>query len=638
MSGKNNAGVSWQNICLRFIWLPIDLLLLNIAYFGALIICSNLLPDSSEFQAGVVFYHPYGALLIGCQLILLLLGGVYHRIWSYASIPEFFYCMLWNLIGVMIFTTLGLTLFADYQLPYGLYPLLLIFDTLILLTPRLGLRIAKVLKTYWENCRKLALMPRGKTSDTETPTMLIGAGYAGRKLLAEIVHYANLKARPVVFIDDDPLKQGLKLNGIPVAGGRNMILPAVEKYQVKLIILAMPSATNADRRKILEICRQTSCKLLTVPSLQEIVEGKVTISKIRQIEVTDLLGRDENKLDLKQIKIYLGGKKIFVSGGGGSIGSELCRQVASFHPRQLIIFDIYENNAYEIEQELRREWPDLNLVVLIGSLRDRQCLREAFAEYRPEIVFHAGAHKHVPLMETSPKEAIKNNVFGTYNLAVTAKEFGVKRFILISTDKAVNPTNVMGASKRLCEMIVQSLNEPGKTEFAAVRFGNVLGSNGSVIPLFKRLIEKGLPLTITHPDITRYFMTIPEASRLVLQAGAMARGGEIFILDMGRPVKIVTLAENLIRCSGLVPYEDVKIEFVGLRPGEKLYEELSLAEEGMVSTLHHKIFISNPVHFDKEALLNEQLPRFKKIITEGTADDVRAYLQEVVSTYHPNRD
>lgn len=637
-SFKSQLNFSWINLILRLGWLPLDFLFLNVAYFGALFICSNLLISSQQFQSGLSFFWPYALCLIGCQLLLFILGGIYRRIWHYASIPEFFYFVLWNLVGVLIFAAMGISLFADYQLPYGLYPLLLILDTLFLITPRLGLRIAKVLKIYWENCRKLALLPTNKSSEPQgIPTMLIGAGYAGRKLLSEIGHYSNLQANPVVFIDDDPLKQGMKLNGIPVAGGRNMILAAVEKYHVKLIVLVMPSASNKERKRILEICTKTNCRLLTVPSVQEIVEEKVTINQIRKVEITDLLGRYENKLDLKQIKIYLGDKRIFISGGGGSIGSELCRQIASLGPKLLIVFDIYENNAYEIELELRRKFPNLNLVVLIGSLRDPERLQEVFAQYRPEIVFHAGAHKHVPLMESSPKEAIKNNVFGTYNLAVVAKEYGVKRFILISTDKAVNPTNVMGASKRLCEMIIQSQNESGGTEFAAVRFGNVLGSNGSVIPLFKRLIEEGRPLTITHPEITRYFMTIPEASRLVLQAGAMAKGGEIFILDMGQPVKIVTLAENLIRCSGLIPYEDVKIEFIGLRPGEKLYEELSLAEEGMTSTQHHKIFIANPIPFDKEALLKEHLPHLHTIIEQGDSNDIREYLHKVVSTYHPTR-
>lgn len=622
---------SWVGTALRFGWLFVDFFFLNVAYFGALLICNNLAISSAGFQIGVNFYFPYVLSWIGVQLILFVIGGIYRNIWSFASIPEFLSEVVWNFIGVLIFTIACIWFLADFNIPNGLYPLLFIFDTILLLAPRLSIRISKVLKIYWGNYRS-----RVANSDFEgTPTMIIGAGYAGRKLLAEIGYDTKLKANPVVIIDDDPLKKGMKLDGVPIIGGRDMIPVAVRKYHVKLIILSMPSCPNAERKKILEICNKTKCRLLTVPSLREIVEEQITINQIREVKITDLLGREESLLNLDQVKNFLSGKVILVSGGGGSIGSELCRQIANFAPKLLVVFDIYENNAYDLQQELKLSHPDLPIKILIGSVRDLNRMDDVFARFRPEVVFHAAAHKHVPLMEDSPKEAIKNNVFGTYNTAISAKKWGAKRFVLISTDKAVNPTNVMGASKRLCEMVIQSLNEPGKTEFAAVRFGNVLGSNGSVIPLFTRLIKAGKPLPVTHPDIVRYFMTIPEAARLVLQAGAMAKGGEIFILDMGKPVKIVELAENLIRLSGLRPYEDIPIEFCGLRPGEKLYEELNLAEEGQDSTTHEKIFISHQLPFDYKELLEKNLLELGEILIINDDDNLRKYLQKIVTTYHP---
>ena len=622
---------SWVGTALRFGWLFVDFFFLNVAYFGALLICNNLAISSAGFPIGVNFYFPYVLSWIGVQLILFVIGGIYRNIWSFASIPEFLSEVVWNFIGVLIFTIACIWFLADFNIPNGLYPLLFIFDTILLLAPRLSIRISKVLKIYWGNYRS-----RVANSDFEgTPTMIIGAGYAGRKLLAEIGYDTKLKANPVVIIDDDPLKKGMKLDGVPIIGGRNMIPVAVRKYHVKLIILSMPSCPNAERKKILEICNKTKCRLLTVPSLREIVEEQITINQIREVKITDLLGREESLLNLDQVKNFLSGKVILVSGGGGSIGSELCRQIANFAPKLLVVFDIYENNAYDLQQELKLSHPDLPIKILIGSVRDLNRMDDVFAKFRPEVVFHAAAHKHVPLMEDSPKEAIKNNVFGTYNTAISAKKWGAKRFVLISTDKAVNPTNVMGASKRLCEMVIQSLNEPGKTEFAAVRFGNVLGSNGSVIPLFTRLIKAGKPLPVTHPDIVRYFMTIPEAARLVLQAGAMAKGGEIFILDMGKPVKIVELAENLIRLSGLRPYEDIPIEFCGLRPGEKLYEELNLAEEGQDSTTHEKIFISHQLPFDYKELLEKNLLELGEILIINDDDNLRKYLQKIVTTYHP---
>ena len=393
----------------------------------------------------------------------------------------------------------------------------------------------------------------------------------------------------------------------------------------------MPSAPQSEIRDILNICKETGCEMKVLPGLYQMIRGEVSISKLRKVEIEDLLGREPIRIRLDEIMDYVSGKVVLVTGGGGSIGSELCRQVAAHDPKQLIIFDIYENNAYDIQQELKRKFPELNLVVLIGSVRNTHRINSVFEKYRPDIVYHAAAHKHVPLMEDSPNESIKNNVFGTYKTAMAADRYGTKRFVLISTDKAVNPTNIMGASKRICEMVIQMMNRHSKTEFVAVRFGNVLGSNGSVIPLFKKQIEKGGPVTVTHPDIIRYFMTIPEAVSLVLQAGALAKGGEIFVLDMGEPVKILDLAENLIRLSGYKPYEDIDIEFTGLRPGEKLYEELLMSEEGLQETSNKLIHIGKPIEFDEEKF-REQLDTLKKMADQDS-DSIRQMVQEIVPTY-----
>ena len=395
--------------------------------------------------------------------------------------------------------------------------------------------------------------------------------------------------------------------------------------------MAMPSAPRSEVKEILNICKETDCELRVLPGLYQMIKGEVSISQLRKVEIEDLLGRDPIRVKLDEIMGYVAGKVILVTGGGGSIGSELCRQVAAHEPKRLIIFDIYENNAYDIQQELKDKYPNLDLVVLIGSVRNTHRINSVFEKYRPDIVYHAAAHKHVPLMEDSPNEAIKNNVFGTYKTAMAADRYGAKRFVLISTDKAVNPTNIMGASKRLCEMVIQMMNRHSATEFVAVRFGNVLGSNGSVIPLFKKQIEKGGPVTVTHPDIIRYFMTIPEAVSLVLQAGALAKGGEIFVLDMGEPVKILDLAENLIRLSGYKPYEDIDIEFTGLRPGEKLYEELLMSEEGLQETPNKLIHIGKPIEFDEEKF-REQLEILKKT-ADKDSDSIKQLVKEIVPTY-----
>ena len=448
------------------------------------------------------------------------------------------------------------------------------------------------------------------------PVMVIGGGDAGTMMIREMKISDKVRYFPLCVIDDDVTKLGTTICGVPVVGTRDDIEKMVEKYGIEQIFVAIPTARGKDIGEICEICARTGRKVRVLPGILEVLEGRASIGHMRDVDINDLLGRDPIRINSREVFAYIEGKNILVTGGGGSIGSELCRQIAVHNPASLTIFDSYENNAYDIEMELRRKYPDLVLHILIGSVRDEVRVAQVFDAVRPDIVFHAAAHKHVPLMEASPAEAVKNNVFGTYNIARAADEYGVERFVMISTDKAVNPTNVMGATKRICEMIVQYFAAHSeKTDYVAVRFGNVLGSNGSVIPLFKKQIAAGGPVTVTHKDIIRYFMTIPEAVSLVLQAGAYATGGEIFVLDMGKPVKIVTLAENLIRLSGYRPYQDIDIIFTGLRPGEKLFEELLMDEEGMRKTPNDMIYIGKPIHFDEAALL-------------GTLEEMRALARD----------
>ena len=461
--------------------------------------------------------------------------------------------------------------------------------------------------------------------------MVIGAGEAGRALIAEFASSTYIKDNVVCVIDDNPIKKRKLLHGVPIVGGREAIPEAVQQYHISKIIYAIPSAAPSERKAILDICSTTGCKVQVLPGTYQLINGEISVSKLREVDPQDLLGRDPIQVDMNEIYAYISGKVIMVTGGGGSIGSELCRQIARANPKQLIVFDIYENNAYDIQMELQRKYPELDLVVLVGSVRNTARVDYVMEKYHPEMVFHAAAHKHVPLMEDSPNEAIKNNVFGTYKMAKAADKYGVKRFVLISTDKAVNPTNIMGASKRLCEMVVQMMNRESKTEFVAVRFGNVLGSNGSVIPLFKKQIEAGGPVTVTHPDIIRYFMTIPEAVSLVLQAGYYAKGGEIFILDMGEPVKIDTMARNLIRLSGYEPDIDIKVEYTGLRPGEKLYEELLMQEEGLQDTANKLIHIGKPIEMDDE-LFKKQLARLDAAY-RVEAENMKDIVAEIVPTY-----
>ena len=465
--------------------------------------------------------------------------------------------------------------------------------------------------------------------------MIVGAGASGNAILQEVQSSKYLSMHVACFIDDNPGCQGKYLRGVPIVGGREKIAESVEKYDVDEIIIAIPSASRSELKPLLEICKETGRRIQILPGMYQIIKGDVNVSNLREVQIEDLLGRDPIEVNVDEIIGYVRDKVVLVTGGGGSIGSELCRQVARHSPRRLVILDIYENNAYEIQQELRRDYPELDLEVLIGSVRNTMRVDEIFREYRPDIVYHAAAHKHVPLMEDSPNEAIKNNVFGTLKVAAAADRYGTGRFVMISTDKAVNPTNIMGASKRICEMIIQTFNKHYDTEFVAVRFGNVLGSNGSVIPLFKKQIMAGGPVTVTHPDIIRYFMTIPEAVSLVLQAGAYARGGEIFVLDMGKPVRILDLAKNLIRLSGYRVDEDIKIEFTGLRPGEKLYEELLMAEEGMTETANKLIHIGKPIEIDESAFF-VQLKNLKEA-SKNESSDIRPMIREIVPTYHYER-
>ncbi len=465
--------------------------------------------------------------------------------------------------------------------------------------------------------------------------MVIGAGVAGRMLVKELASTDKIHSKAVCLIDDNPAKKGCLLEGVPVVGDRNDIIDMASRYNIDKIIYAIPSGTATMKKEILEICSQTRCQVEVISGIYQMVNGQHAAGKRRKVQIQDLLGREPIKVNLDEIYKYISGKVVMVTGGGGSIGSELCRQIAMSAPKQLIIFDIYENNAYDIQMELTRKYPYLDLKVLIGSVRNTARLDYVLSTYKPDIVFHAAAHKHVPLMEDSPNEAIKNNVFGTYKMAQAAVKYGVKKFVLISTDKAVNPTNIMGASKRLCEMVVQMMNRESKTtEFVAVRFGNVLGSNGSVIPLFEKQIEEGGPVTVTHPEITRFFMTIPEAVSLVLQAGYYAKGGEIYVLDMGQPVKIADMARNLISLMGYEPNVDIKIEYTGLRPGEKLYEELLMAEEGLQETENKLIHIGQPIEMDDE-LFKKQLKRLEMAYKEEVLD-MKDIVAEIVPTYKRN--
>ena len=594
-----------------------DVLALCLASFLGLFVRFdlNISKIPPEYAQAAMEFLPYYIL---ASLVIFFLARMYSTMWSVAGVREALHvvaaCGLASLVQIAGMVLLQLSVPRSFFL----------VSFAALCAEELGIRLSYrvVISLFGNHSKKAAKR-----------IMIVGAGTSGSVILKEMTTSSLVNGCVVCFVDDDKNKAGKFLNGVPVAGNRNDIPRLAEEYKIDEIYIAIPSASAKERKAIIEICRETGCQVKILPGIYQLINGEVSIAKLRNVEIEDLLGRDPIRVNLDEIMGYVSGKVVLVTGGGGSIGSELCRQVASHNPKQLIIFDIYENNAYDIQLELKEKYPDLDLVVLIGSVRNTHRIETVFEKYRPDIVYHAAAHKHVPLMEDSPNEAIKNNVFGTYKTAKAADKYGTSRFVLISTDKAVNPTNIMGASKRMCEMVVQMMNARSKTDFVAVRFGNVLGSNGSVIPLFKKQIEQGGPVTVTHPDIIRYFMTIPEAVSLVLQAGAYAKGGEIFVLDMGEPMKILDLAKNLIRLSGYTPDVDIPIVFTGLRPGEKLYEELLMNEEGMQDTPNKLIHIGKPIEFDMERF-EEQLEELYVIANED-GDGIREDVMRIVGTYHP---
>lgn len=608
-----------QKLFIRRLFLIIlDAIFINIASFLALVIrfdfrISQVPTNYSEAVFSYVFINTL------ITIIIFALFRLYNSLWKYAGIDELtnilFACVTAGAVQLV-----GMHYVLDIHVPRSFYPLSTLFLVLFISMGRF----------FYRYVRRLS---RRNFETVKERIMIIGAGEAGSSIISEITGSIYINGNVICAIDDDKNKWGSYIQGVKVIGDRSRILETVEKYEITNIIIAMPSASKRAIREILDICKQTNCKLKILPGMYQLINEEVSVTELRDVEIDDLLGREPVKIDLDEVMNYVSGKVILVTGGGGSIGSELCRQLAGHKPKQLIILDIYENNAYFIEQELKNTHPELNLVVLIASVRNTKRIHKILEKYRPDIIYHAAAHKHVPLMEESPGEAIKNNVGGTYKMAMAAHIYGVKKFILISSDKAVNPTNIMGASKRICELIIQAFHKKSKTEFVAVRFGNVLGSNGSVIPLFKEQIQRGGPVTVTHPDIIRYFMTIPEAVSLVLQAGAYARGGEIFILDMGEPVRIADLARNLIKLSGYEPDRDIEIEYTGLRPGEKLFEELLMEEEGLTSTNNNLIFIGKQIDIDEVDFLRKvvELDRAAK----DEVEDIRERVMELIPTYHP---
>lgn len=609
-----------QLLVRRFFLFLTDTFLLNACVYLSLIM---------RFDVGIVSIEPqyisnYVENMLPYTIMSLLifwLFRLYHSLWQYASIAEVYKiaeaCII---VEVVHFLSNKI---AGNMLPRSCYFNAAIYLIIAICASRFMYRMIRTVLNKYRNIK------------TSNNVMIIGAGEATNVIMREIQNSSYLANSNIAcIIDDDRRKVGKYIRGVKVIGTRDKIKEAAKLYDIDEIIFAIPSASNEVKRDILNICKETDCTLKILPGVYQMVDGEINVNSIRNVDVLDLLGRDPIEVDIESIMGYVKDKVIMVTGGGGSIGSELCRQLVSHKPKQLIIFDIYENNAYDIQQELKINYPDANVVTLIGSIRNVSRLESVFAQYKPDIVYHAAAHKHVPLMEVSPDEAVKNNVVGTWNVARMADKYGVKKFVMISTDKAVNPTNVMGATKRICEMIVQTYNEISKTDFVAVRFGNVLGSNGSVIPLFKRQIEAGGPVTVTDPNIIRYFMTIPEAVSLVLQAGAYAKGGEIFILDMGEPVKIDDLAKNLIRLSGYTLGVNMEIKYTGLRPGEKLYEELLMKEEGLQETDNKLIHIGKPIEFDKENFF-DNLEKLKEEAYSETGN-IRESLKKVVDTYHPN--
>ena len=601
-----------------------DVLSVIIAYGLALLLRFDMryskIPE--QYLVGYGYYIILAAIVTVAAYIV---AKLYRSVWTYAGISEVLRTCVASLFAAIV---------TDVVFSISIIPMPFSFYFVgwgLTFAATAAIRMTYRLLRRWHIRSEVA-------EDAGEPKniMIIGAGGAGQVLLREYRTSYYLTDKVCVLIDDNKSKWGKYLDGVNIAGGRDKIMENVEKFKINKIVLAMPSADRKDIKEILEICKETDCQIQTVPGVYQLLNGEVNVSKLRNVEIEDLLGRDPIKVNLDEILGYVKGKTVLVTGGGGSIGSEICNQLAGHQVGHLVIFDIYENNAYEIQQKLKWEHPELKLTVLIGSVRNQHRINSVMKKYHPDVVFHAAAHKHVPLMEDSPNEAIKNNVFGTYKTASAAGRYHVKKFVLISTDKAVNPTNIMGASKRMCEMIVQTLNHFYATDFVAVRFGNVLGSNGSVIPLFKKQIAAGGPVTVTHPDIIRYFMTIPEAVSLVLQAGAYAKGGEIFVLDMGEPVKIADLAKNLIRLSGYKLGEDIEIKYTGLRPGEKLYEELLMDEEGLQDTENKLIHIGKPIEMDEEKFMH-QLIKLREAADQDS-DAIRSMVKEIVPTYQLKKE
>lgn len=664
MKSKGFMGLEhWKLIALYL--LIYDIVTINLSYFIGLWLRFDLQYSKipSEYLMAFIKFAPF---YTAFSIIVFYMMHMYNSLWRFASFNELTSIMMATVVTGTAHVV-GITLFVR-RMPIAYYVFGICAQFIFTTGIRFGYRFVNLERAKREKTKKSA--------HVKHHVMVIGAGAAGMTVLRELHNSRELTSRACCVIDDNPNKWNRFIEGTPIVGGRDTILENAEKYDIDTIMLTMPSASAKDKRDILNICKETHCELKSLPGIYQLANGEVLLSKMKSVAIEDLLGRDQIKVDMAEIFNQLKGKTILVTGGGGSIGSELCRQIAAHEPKQLIIFDVYENNAYEIEQELRRKYKDrLNLVVLIGSVRDTRRIDMVFEKFRPDIVYHAAAHKHVPLMETSPNEAIKNNVVGTYKTAYAALKYGAQKFVLISTDKAVNPSNIMGASKRLCEMVIQSMDvisrtgknnllpllhahrdvdDPmdradvgvgndvqedtvskakNRTQFVAVRFGNVLGSNGSVIPLFKKQIEAGGPVTVTHPDIVRYFMTIPEAVSLVLQAGTYAAGGEIFVLDMGEPVKIDSLARNLIKLSGFEPDVDIKISYSGLRPGEKLYEEKLMAEEGLKKTDNDLIHIGQPIPFDTEKFLRQ----LETLAAESyeNSDHIVELVESIVTTFHP---
>lgn len=601
----------------RLILVVIDFVVINLAYVFALLVRFEW---NVPVQYESVFLHTF--LIFSIIKIIIYYGaGLYNSLWRYAGVDELIKVFLASTLGSIVCIILSAVL--NQQYPRSVSLITWMVTIMLIGLVRMSYRIYRRFKIYGN------IIGYHRESKNKR-VLIVGAGDAGETIIRELLSDRHTDYIPAAIVDDDKWKLNKKIHGVPVKGNTEQIREVAQDENIDEIIIAMPSVSKKVLSDIVKRCHSTGCKLKTIPGIYEIINGKVTVKDIREVKIEDLLGREEIKININEISDYLKDQIVLVTGGGGSIGSELCRQIARFSPRKLVILDIYENNAYDIQNELAFNFPDLKLEVIIASVRDIGRMRQIFDEHRPAVVFHAAAHKHVPLMEDNPTEAVKNNVFGTLNTVRCADEFGVKRFVLISTDKAVNPTNVMGATKRVAEMIIQAFDKKSNTEFVAVRFGNVLGSNGSVIPLFKKQIAHGGPVTVTHPEVTRFFMTIPEASRLVIQAGAIANGGEIFVLDMGEPVKIDTLARELISLSGLEPDIDIPVVYSGLRPGEKLYEELLLAEEGLKATKHEGIFVAKPVHIN----YNQVMLWLKAL--EGSihnSDKVKETLSSIVPIY-----